>query len=402
MKKIAIIGKKNVGKSSLFNLLTRSNASVSINYSGYTRDINSDTIKLHSSVYEIIDTAGIGYEKFKIDHITLKKTWDSIKNADILLYVSEAGNFLTALEKNIINIIKNLRKKVIYIINKIDLYQNYNLHNNINKDNIFISVKKKIGINKLIYKILSFSVNLTNSNKDLNKFTLSVIGRTNVGKSTLVNSLLKENKMIVWNEPGTTRDNIKIYTTKNNKTYGIIDTPGIKKKIKTKIDKLYIEKSISSIKNSDLSILLIDINLLLTKLDNFLLNIKKTHSYIIAFNKCDLLKQSFLMKIENQLKNKIKFNYLFLSSKYGIGINRIFQKINNMKFKQEKKINRYNISNILNEVNQIKSIKIKSNYPLIINLYIKNKIKNEYKKYIHSLMSKYFNNNTMKINFMYF
>ena len=137
MKKIAIIGKKNVGKSSLFNLLTRSKASVSIDYHGYTRDVNTDIAKFKSLKYKMIDTAGIGHEKLDIDYITLKKTWQFIKTVDIILYVSEFGNGTTNLEKNILNIIKNLKKDIIYIVNKVDLFQDYNSNNVINKNTIF-------------------------------------------------------------------------------------------------------------------------------------------------------------------------------------------------------------------------------------------------------------------------
>ena len=124
MKSIAIVGRKNVGKSSLFNLLTRSKSSVNINYHGYTRDSNVKTAKFHTFVCNIIDTAGLGYEEFDIDYITLRKTWELIKNVDIILYLSDVDATYNCLEKNILNTLRGLNKKIIYVVNKIDMVRN--------------------------------------------------------------------------------------------------------------------------------------------------------------------------------------------------------------------------------------------------------------------------------------
>lgn len=230
MQKIVIIGKKNVGKSSLFNLLTKTKNSISINYHGYTRDCNSSITKLKSSMYEIIDTAGLGYEKNELDLITLKHTWQVIKTSHIIILLMDATDIINKINLNIINIIKKLKQKKIYTINKIDL----------NKENIdkikfikplMISVKKNIGIENLITEIHScenkeFKKNITTQKN----FQISIIGRPNVGKSSLINTLTTSNKLITYNESGTTRDNIYINFQKNEKQYTIIDTPGIKKK----------------------------------------------------------------------------------------------------------------------------------------------------------------------------
>lgn len=232
MQKIAIIGKKNVGKSSLFNLLTKNKKSISINYSGYTRDCNTSLTKLNSNIYEIIDTAGLGYEKNELDFITLKKTWKIIKTSDIIILLIDINDINNKINSNIINIIKKLKQKKIYAINKIDLNKG-----NIDKltfiKPLMISVKTHIGIDNLILEINKYKDKKTETNiKTKKNFNISIIGRPNVGKSSLINTLTKSNKLITYNEKGTTRDNIHINFKKNNNQYTIIDTPGIKKKNK--------------------------------------------------------------------------------------------------------------------------------------------------------------------------
>lgn len=230
MQKIVIIGKKNVGKSSLFNLLTKTKKSISINYHGYTRDCNSSITKLKSNLYEIIDTAGLGYEQNELDLITLKYTWQVIKAADIIIFLMDVNDIVNKINLNIINIIKKLKQKKIYVINKIDLSTE-----NIAKIKyitpLMISVKKNLGIENLITDIISHENKETKKHTITQKnFQISIIGRPNVGKSSLINKLTESNKLITYNEKGTTRDNIYINFNKNEKQYTIIDTPGIKKK----------------------------------------------------------------------------------------------------------------------------------------------------------------------------
>ena len=235
MQKIVIIGKKNVGKSSLFNLLTKTNNAISINYPGYTRDCNSTIAKIKSNTCEIIDTAGLGQEKTKLDYITLKNTWKIIKRADIIIVLYDINNINNPVNINISNTVKKIKKKKIYVINKIDTINKKNnyIENKINLINeIYIAVKKNIGINTLIEKIDNY-INMSGKQiekKIYNTFKISIVGQPNVGKSSLTNQLANSNKMIIHNQVGTTRDNINLNIIKNKKIYNIIDTPGIKKK----------------------------------------------------------------------------------------------------------------------------------------------------------------------------
>ncbi len=233
MKKIIIIGKKNVGKSSLFNLLTKTKNSININYSGYTRDCNNSITKIGPHLCEIIDTAGLGFEKNNLDFLVLKQTWKQIKQSNIIIFVKEINDESNNINKNILNIIKKFKQQKIYVINKIDvIHHNNNIKEEIeNEDILPISVKNKIGISNLINKLKSILRKNKIKNFKINKqLKISIIGKTNVGKSSLVNKLTKTNQMITYNQNETTRDNVDVKLTRHNKTYTLTDTPGIKKK----------------------------------------------------------------------------------------------------------------------------------------------------------------------------
>lgn len=413
MKKIIIIGEKNVGKSSLFNILTKSNSASVINYPGYTRDINKIFIKLNNFVFEIIDTAGIGYEKTNIDFFVFKKTWEEIKNVDLIIVLSDIFNFDKSINKNIINILKNFKQKKINVINKSDLL-NYEDVNNYLKKNLFlISVKKNFGIKKLINLICNYFN--TDASNDLNffkKFSVSVVGKINSGKSSLVNKLIGYDKMLVFNENGTTRDNIRISIL--GKKYDVIDTPGIKNinNVKDKLGFFQIKKNSKIFDFSGISILNIDITKEITK--NDLLFIKKKNINVIVLNKCDLVDKKCIMKTESLFKDKFKINkslvYIFLSSKYNFGINNLFRKLNNIIFIYNKLLS-YNEVKFLNLNSFIVSkfsdkfgfVEIEKIYPLKIKVFLTNKkFSSEYKKFITFLIIKELNLNGVFFSISFF
>ncbi len=125
MQKIVIIGKKNVGKSSLFNLLTKSKKAINVDFAGFTRSCNFSLTKIRTNVCEIIDTAGLGYEECDLDYKCIRKTWDAINKSDIIIVLSDVENELILSNKNITNSIKNLKQKKIYVVNKIDKVNNF-------------------------------------------------------------------------------------------------------------------------------------------------------------------------------------------------------------------------------------------------------------------------------------
>jgi len=401
MKQIIIIGEKNVGKSSLFNLLINKKQAVTINYHGYTRDCNSGYLKINKIVYKIIDTPGLGYKSDNIDILSLKKIWLIIKKSDLILFIiNNNNNNNNNIEfNNIINMIKNIKKKIIYILNKIDLLNISNLNKNITHIKLIkISIKQKIGLHDLIKEInYNFNTLITKQFNRTKNFKILIIGRQNVGKSSLINALTKKNTSIIYNEHGTTRDNIIEVIKKNNQHFSIIDTPGIKKRknIINKLEQLPINNAIRSMKNSNVSLIVIDIINLLNKQDlNIILNKNNEMYKIIIINKSDLQNKKSIIIAEKIIKQKQYMlkntSYQFVSSKYKFGIKNIFKKINQIKnneknidFKQKIIIFKNDINKINNKIN-ITKITIVSYIPCFLNIYAGKNLNINIKKYICS------------------
>lgn len=393
MNKIVIIGKKNVGKSSLFNLLTKKQQSTIINYHGYTRDCIAEKIKIKSKIFEIIDTAGIGHEKTELDYKTIKKTWEYIKLSNIIIFLINAEDKIDSININILNIIKKINKHIIYVINKIDLVKETQIEL-IKKElkiksPILISIKTTIGLSLLlenIHNIKNYMQPYSTNYKNITN--IAIVGRPNVGKSSLVNKISNTESLITDNTPGTTRDSIKIETNIKNIKYNIIDTPGIKKQmnIASKVEKISTKSALNTIKTCDIAILTIDLNNLITSQDQSIItyinNNKK--NALIVINKSDMQKKINIININDKMKNAIKnIDYVFVSSKYNFGIENALSHINNIQTSQKKIIN-YDIvkktEKILYKYN-VNKIIINKYMPIIINVEIKrNTLTNSYKK----------------------
>lgn len=410
MDKIVIIGKKNVGKSSLFNILTKSNDSLVTSYAGYTRDSKSKPIKINSKIYTLTDTAGIGHEKEKIEILTLKNTWETIKNSNIILYVFEIKSEPDYIDINIIKTLKKLKKKIIFITNKIDLINNnidQNLNTKLNQKSIKISVKKQIGIEKLIKKITELSTTKNKKKEKIhNYYKIAISGRPNVGKSSLINKITNSNKLLTYDEPGTTRDNININLKYKNTNITLIDTPGIKykKHIKTSIDKISTKKSFESLNESNIVLILIDINQGITKQDLNIIKYTKNigKPSIVIINKSDLANKKTLLETENKLKLKNisigQTTYNFISAKYGFGIKKLMNKILFISNTQIVQFKQKNIENIVKKILkentktkniQLYYIKIIKYEPLTIKIIInKDKMPKPNEKYILNSLAK--------------
>jgi GTPase len=403
ISKIVIIGEKNAGKSSLFNMLIKKHQSTVIDFYGYTRDYNSECLKLNNKYYDLIDTAGIGDETTYLDYITLKFTWNVIKKSDIIIYMIDIKNYNKFLNFNLIKILNNLKKKIFLVFNKIDLLNNVdlNIFNKLNyiKFKFLISVKDNIGINDILDEIIKFKNENTQINNYQKVFNISIIGKKNIGKSSLINVLSKSNRMIVYDYFGTTKDNIKTSINTENFNLTFIDTPGIKKhSCITNIYKILSLKTLESIKNSDLVIFLLNSIDLITNQDNFILKyiIEQKKNFLLLFNKTDLLKKNQLINIDLKLKNtlfiKNNFFYNFISAKYNYGIKQTFENILYLKNYQKKFLSKIDLDEKLEKLN-LNHCKIKLNNidPLSFTIFYKATLNKNNKRYITGYLINHLN-----------
>ncbi|WBL31522.1 ribosome biogenesis GTPase Der [Candidatus Phytoplasma sacchari] len=304
--KVSIVGKPNVGKSSLFNRIIEKRLSVVCEKSGTTKDrIYSNALWLNQK-FTLIDTGGITFENISLKQQIKEQTEFAIQESNLIIFVIDGKNILNKEDIEISKILHKSKKPIIAVVNKIDnktLLENiYNFYSLGFENLIGISVKHGIGIGELLDKIISFSkifkseIEINNNSEDI-KFCL--IGKPNVGKSTFKNAFLSQKRMIVENIPGTTTDTVSTFFQRNNKKYYIIDTPGLKKrgKIKEKQEKYSFLRTMECIEKSDIVCLILDISQEITDQDknisSLILNYNK--ACLIICNKCDL--------IENQNKN---------------------------------------------------------------------------------------------------
>ncbi|MDH3004302.1 MAG: 50S ribosome-binding GTPase [Candidatus Shikimatogenerans sp. JK-2022] len=417
---ITLIGKSNVGKSTLFNLLIKKSISIVKNELNTTLNRNYGILKIKNYIYTLIDTGGYRGNYIKNDYIYNKINNQiilSIKESNLILFLVDIVNGINYLDNELYLIIKKYNKNFFFIINKIDIKSKkkniYNILNTSIKYNkiYYISSTHNIGIKKLLNDIyLFFKKKFVK--KLNNNIKISILGIPNSGKSTFINSyFIDDNKSIVNNLSGTTIDTLYFKKQYKNYIYTLIDTPGIQKKFKFIIKKkIFLLNTKKVIKESDICILIIDILNGFNKNNLFIKNLilKYKKGIIIIFNKCDLLKKNEISNFKKTIVNINKYIPIYYYSlKYNFK-KREIKKINKLIFKiyfnrKKKILTSYLNKKILLKINsknfkiKNKILKIKFCYQLKDKLFpyfifISNLEKNiniNYIKYIKKIIRKY-------------
>ncbi len=345
MIKVAIIGRPNVGKSTLFNRFTKRNIAIVHDTAGTTRDVKEYIVKEYDGFeFALLDTAGL--EKAKEGSIAnrmTEKTINAIKIADIIFFVIDGKTSVLPEDIDFAHIVKKHNKKVILIVNKSENINNFK--NNLGDfyklgfgEPLPISAEHGQGMINLIERLkkeiklkekeiltqsqdelleddeLKDIIEIAEYNDDEEKdfrIRISIIGRPNVGKSTLVNSLIGEDKMLTGNEAGLTRDAIDTDFTYKGRDIKLIDTAGLRKKNKIyeELEQLSTARSIESIKNSDVCAIIIDAELGLDKQDLTIASyaVQEGKGLIIVLNKWDLIKDK-KEKLET-IKDKLQISF---------------------------------------------------------------------------------------------
>tara|TARA_A100001388_G_scaffold102172_1_gene74476 strand:- start:505 stop:1815 length:1311 start_codon:yes stop_codon:yes gene_type:complete len=369
---VALVGRTNVGKSSLFNKLAKSKSALVSEQEGLTRDIKSTSIHLGGKSINLIDTGGFFTSKDDdFEEMILSKAYEAIEYAEVILFVVDKKFGISPFDKEIASLIRKSNKEVIMVINKIDvktsegtaIFEELGF-----KEKVEVSAEHNLGIEQL--KTLLFSKVKEEENLFENNIPkICILGKPNVGKSSTINSISNEKKMIVSNVPGTTIDSIDSKITYKNKEYIFIDTAGIRKKSKTtsKEEKFSVIKSLESNKIADLSVIMLDASNFLLDQDRKLIEKAKENgkAIIIAVNKMDLLDKTSLNEIEKKLSNDSMFNGLpvcFISAKDRHGIRHLFDNIYRVLENADKKISTNKLNNILRKALETKSIPFKGKF----------------------------------------
>ncbi|AIN47700.1 GTP-binding protein EngA [Candidatus Karelsulcia muelleri] len=310
-KIVSIVGRPNVGKSTLFNRIIGYKKSIVNSKSGITRDRNYGFCNWNGIEFCLIDTGGYTNESKNIfDKKICEQFLFALAESDVILFLVDPSNEILGIDYDISKRIRKLKKSIYLVINKIDIYKNiYNTYKyckfGITKTYCISSINGT-GTEKLLDSIVSnFDKNIKIYKKNIPR--IAIVGRPNVGKSTLINTLLNKNKNIVTNISGTTRDSIDVLYSKFGIECILVDTAGIRKKknIKEDIEFYSVMRAIKSIQNSDVSLLIIDSKSGFESQDINIFKIIENNNkgIVLLINKWDIFNNNYLI---NSYENKIK------------------------------------------------------------------------------------------------
>ena len=359
---VAIIGRPNVGKSTLFNKLTKSRNAIVSNFSGLTKDRNYGLLSHGESNIFLIDTGGIDDGREGLENEISEQAWVAVDESSLVLFVIDGSEELTNLDQGILENLRKRDKKFIPILNKNDKKNVsnavYDLSQKGIKESLSISAEHSIGLDNL-KKYLKSNIpeNVSDSNES-NSPKISIIGRPNAGKSTLINSLSSEERVIVSPLAGTTIDAINVPIEYAGKRYELFDTAGIRKGYKTKTNIEYFSyvRAMHAASESDITILLIDADSGLVDQDLKILSMveKFGKPILLAINKIDLLSRTKIKKFfEDKKVQKRYFEDLKLvkiSALKGKGFKKLFSEIDDTLKKSVTKFTTSKLNRILNRI----------------------------------------------------
>ncbi|MBZ4195202.1 ribosome biogenesis GTPase Der [Mycoplasma sp. 1331] len=361
MKKnvIAIIGKPNVGKSTLFNRLIGKNSSITYDRPGVTRDRLYETFTWNGKEINLIDTGGIEIENRGFQEQIQIQAKIAINEANVIIFMIDGKSDITSDDKLIYNMLLKSGKHIIVVANKLDNISQFDYSwYSLGVDHIFrISALHGVGVGDILDECLKYLK--LDDDIHTNNFKLSIIGQPNAGKSSLLNYLAKENRSIVSEVAGTTRDSVKSIININNHEIEIIDTAGItrKSKIEDQVEHFALKRAMSSLDESDLSIVLIDSTRDLAHFDARIIGYALEHNkpIIICVNKWDLINKD--EKTMEVFKNKMRkrFHFVpwvpveFISAKTGSRVNKLLDTILMVKENLKKDIKPSILSNLIRE-----------------------------------------------------
>lgn len=333
---VAIVGQPNVGKSTLFNRIINERVAIVEDRPGVTRDRNYARASWMGHQFSIIDTGGITWEDSTIDEEIRAQAEIAIEEADVIVMLADASQGVTSLDERIAHLLYRADKPVLLSVNKADnpeqrtdIYDFYSLGLG---DPIPVSGSHGTGIGDLLDEVVkNFPADAEKTEEGVISF--SVIGRPNVGKSSIVNRLLGEERVIVANEEGTTRDAIDTPFVKDGTKFRVVDTAGIRRrgKVYEKTEKYSVMRAMSAMERSDVAILVLDASTGIREQDKHVAGYAHEAGLgmIIAVNKWDLPKKDSSSGKDFEAVIREEFSYLdyapivFVSAKTGKNIDQL-------------------------------------------------------------------------------
>ena len=340
---VAVVGRPNVGKSTLFNMLAGEKISIVKDYPGVTRDrIYADVTWLNYQ-FTLIDTGGIEPESKDLILSHMRQQAEiAIDTADVIIFLTDVRQGLVDADSKVANMLRRSHKPVVLVVNKVDNFEKfmpdvYEFYNLGIGEPFPVSASGKLGIGDMLDEVVShFNID-ENGDEEDERPKIAIIGKPNVGKSSLINKLLGEDRVIVSDIAGTTRDAIDTAIKCNGKEYVFIDTAGLrrKSKIKEDIERYSVIRTVTAVERADIAMLLIDATEGITEQDAKIAGIahEKGKGIIICVNKWDAIEKDdkTIYKFKNKVKETLSFmpyaEIMFISAKTGQRLPKIFDVI---------------------------------------------------------------------------
>lgn len=337
---IALVGRPNVGKSTLFNQLTKTRDALVANLSGLTRDRKYGEGRLGEERFMVIDTGGISGQEEGIDAAMAAQSLAAIEEADVVLLMVDGRAGLQVGDQALVKLLRARSKPFELVVNKIDGVGEDVAASDFHSLGVSalhtIAATHNRGIRTMIADVLEpFDTDSSEPDVLDSGIRMAVVGRPNVGKSTLVNRLLGEDRVVVFDEPGTTRDSVFIEYERHGQPYTLIDTAGVRrrKNVKETVEKFSIVKTLKSIDQANVVILLMDAHEGVVEQDLHLLGqcIEAGRGLVVAINKWDGMQPDERERVKVELQRRLLFvDYAeihFISALHGTGVGHLYESV---------------------------------------------------------------------------
>jgi len=339
---IALVGRPNVGKSTLFNRMTRTRDALVADFPGLTRDRKYGDGKLGDRPYIVIDTGGLSGDAEDLDGLMAQQAWQAIEEADLVFFLVDGREGLTASDAAVATALRRTGKPRLLVVNKTDGIDSDTASSEFYALGIGAPYPVSASHGRGVIALMAAAMLLLPAAEALapqasdDTIRVAVVGRPNVGKSTLINRMLGEERVLAYDMPGTTRDSIFIPFERDAVAYTLIDTAGVRRRARVReaIEKFSVIKTLQAIDAAHVVILVLDAQLGVGEQDASLAGYiaEKGRALVVAINKWDGLESHARRQVNEQLERKLPFlgfaKTCFISALHGTGVGELFPQVN--------------------------------------------------------------------------
>jgi GTP-binding protein len=359
---VAVVGRPNVGKSTLFNVLAGQQISIVKDTPGVTRDRIYAEVTWLDKAFTLIDTGGIEPDTNDIILSQMREQAEiAIETADVIIFMTDVRQGLVDSDAKVADMLRRSHKPVVLVVNKVDNFEKmmpdvYEFYNLGIGDPVPVSAVSKLGIGDMLDEVIKYFPQNSDEQEEDERPKIAIVGKPNVGKSSIVNKLLGENRVIVSNIAGTTRDAIDTVIEHNGKEYVFIDTAGLrrKSKIKEDLERYSIIRTVAAVERADIVIIVIDATEGVTEQDAKIAGIahERGKGIIVAVNKWDAIEKNdkTIYEHTNKIKDTLSFmpyaEILFISALTGQRLGKIYELIDEIIDSQSMRVP----TGVLNEI----------------------------------------------------